>query len=102
MIGSTGVEEPTGGFLRSKKNSCFGYALHGEDMRVLGDGPFCRRSQTTVVYFLGTVGLSGSLSLLILSLESPTISLDVSGIFATDWLRLREVLGPLEELRLRF
>ena len=82
MIGSTEVEEPTGGFLSSKQNFCFGDALHGEDMRILRDGSFCRRSRTTVVHFLGTVGLSGSLSLLVLSLESRTMSLDVSGLYA--------------------
>ena len=82
MIGGTGVEEPAGGFLRSKKNFCFCDALHGDDMRILRDGPFHRRSQTTIVYFLWTLRLSGSRSLLILSLECPTISLDVSGLLA--------------------
>ena len=82
VIRSTRVEEPAGGFLCSKKNFCFGDALHGEDVRILRSTPFCRGSRTAIVHFLGTIGLSGSLSLLVLSLESPTIRLDVSGLLA--------------------
>ena len=82
MIGSIGVEEPTCGFLRSKQNFSFGDALHGEDVYILCCDPSCRRSRTAVVHFFSTIGLSGSLSLIVLSFESPTISLDVSRLFA--------------------
>ena len=41
---------------------------------------FCRRGRTTVVHFFGSVRLSGSLSPLVLSLESTTTSFDVSGL----------------------
>ena len=80
MIGSTGVEEPTGGFLCSKQYFCFGDALHGEDVCILRTDPFCRRSGTTIVHFFGTVGMSSSLSLLVHSLKCPIISLNVSGL----------------------
>ena len=95
MIGSTGVEEPTGGFLRSKQNFGFGDALHGEDVRILRTTPFCCGSQTAIVHFLGTIGLCSSLSLLVLCLESPTIRLHVSGNFAVVADQLVTGLAPI-------
>ena len=82
MIGSTKVEEQAREFLHSKQNFCFGDALHYEDVRILHSDPFYHRNRTAIVHFFGAVGLSASLSLLVVSFESPTVSLDVSGLFA--------------------
>ena len=78
-------------------------------MCILRSDLLCRRSRTAVVYFLGTVVLSGSLSLVVLSLSCLTISLDVFGllavvayVFIAGLAATREVLGPREELWLRW
>ena len=82
MIGSTGVEEPACGLLHGKQNFCFGDALQGEDVRILRSDPFSRTSQTVVVHFFGSGGLSSSLSLFIFVFEGTTSRSDVSTLLA--------------------
>ena len=72
------VREPIGGLLRSQQNFRFYCALHCENVVVLRSDIGCK-SLLATFQFLGEVGsFLGSISLLVLCLQSSTLNLDVS------------------------